>query len=412
MNKSRLSQLFIHIKELMIGIVGWVVAVPLNSILPAKNIVIFIGRNDGRFVDNVKYMYLHMAESDDAVESYFLAESQTVYDKLRNNRLPALLFPRLSSLFKLLQASAIVVDNAKWHNKMKYHLLKKSYKVQLWHGVGMKRIRGDHPGVQKRMKNPLLGLYRRLSGSSQEYDLFVSTSPFYTEEVFSKAFDYKQVINSGYPRNDVLLRTPSENDLIETDEKTMNEIKDFKKHGYKVVLYAPTFRNNGGDAFTDQYLHLDELSAFAKENKVIFIIKLHPKPDFDYQLDQYDFILEYDNSKDVYPALSYVDMMITDYSSIYMDYLLLNRPVLFFPYDYEEYARENHDLTFDYNWITPGPKAYNQHELEREITNVVNGIDGFEEHRREIRNKAFQQPDGHSAERVGSFIKKNYMKQK
>jgi CDP-glycerol glycerophosphotransferase len=99
-------------------------------------------------------------------------------------------------------------------------------------------------------------------------------------------------------------------------------------------------------------------------------------------------------------------MLITDYSSIYTDYLLLNRPVAFFAYDYEYYVNQNREIQFDYDWITPGPNCYNQTELEREILKVlINGQDDYIQKRKEIMDLAFKYQDGNSSERIWQCVR-------
>lgn len=66
----------------------------------------------------------------------------------------------------------------------------------------------------------------------------------------------------------------------------------------------------------------------------------------------------------------------TDYSSLYFDFLLWNRPILFFPYDLEYYRNEDRGLIFDYEEFTPGPKAYGIEDLQifySENINIING---------------------------------------
>ena len=77
---------------------------------------------------------------------------------------------------------------------------------------------------------------------------------------------------------------------------------------------------------------------------------------------------------DVYTFLSEVDILITDYSSIYFDYLLWERPIIFFPYDLEYYRDEDRGLIFEYDEYTPGPKIFNAKELENVLSK---GIDDF-----------------------------------
>ena len=97
--------------------------------------------------------------------------------------------------------------------------------------------------------------------------------------------------------------------------------------------------------------------------------------------------------------------MITDYSSVYVDYLLLNRPILFFTYDYEYYEKENRGLQYDLKKMAPGPLIYSGKELIESIKNI-SIIEKEYEHKRNLLNKEFNKyQDGKSTERLLKFLK-------
>jgi CDP-glycerol glycerophosphotransferase len=124
----------------------------------------------------------------------------------------------------------------------------------------------------------------------------------------------------------------------------------------------------------------------------------------------FENIIYYDNTKDIQPLLKITDVLVTDYSSVYMDYLLLDRPIIFFPYNYEKYMAANEGLLFDYNSMTPGPKCYSQDQLHKEITDcAVNHKDEYANERARIKKLAFKYEDGRSCERIWDFIIKEFI---
>ena len=98
---------------------------------------------------------------------------------------------------------------------------------------------------------------------------------------------------------------------------------------------------------------------------------------------------------DPYVFLKMADVLITDYSSIYFDYLLLDRPIIFFDYDLKEYLNDSRELYFDYDEFTPGEKVSNYHELKKAIFKSVNSdkeyTTGYSEFRKKIRAKVFEE---------------------
>lgn len=65
-----------------------------------------------------------------------------------------------------------------------------------------------------------------------------------------------------------------------------------------------------------------------------------------------------DKRLDIYPLLPFVDVLITDYSSIYYDFLLLNKGILLYPFDKERFIENSNDLAFDYDEYTLRKRVY------------------------------------------------------
>lgn len=396
--------------RIIISLFAFILMVPFSYIVPKKkNLIIFIGNLKSNFYGNVKYFYLYVNRYHHKdCEFYFLAEDRNTFDELKMYGLPVIFFPSFKSIFTLYRTKIVIIDNNRWVTKLRFYFLFTSHKVQLWHGVGFKRI--DHDLIDHRTKRDFLRYcINTLKGRFPKYDLFISTSEFYSKNVFSKAFNYSNMVELGYSRNGIFFQEPDKLSLINTDVENYNKIADLKDQGYKIILYAPTFRDLGGDALTENILDIKRLTDFAYKNKLHFVFKFHPAPQYRFNLEQLKEVTLYDNSKDVYPLLPKVDLMITDYSSIYTDYLLLDRPVIFFPYDYEYYVQQNREIQFDYDWITPGPKCYTQDDLEKEILQIlIKNEDGYIQKREEILDLAFKYKDGNSSERIWQYIKKYF----
>jgi CDP-glycerol glycerophosphotransferase len=167
-----------------------------------------------------------------------------------------------------------------------------------------------------------------------------------------------------------------------------------------IALYVPTFRDDGANPFADGALDLAALDAFLERINTVMVIKLHTfsgtLPDLPCKN-----ILAFPSDADVYPLMPLTDYMITDYSSIYTDYLTMNKPVLFYCYDRDTYISKNRELQFDYDWITPGPKVHTQDELMMAMKLLSSGRDdGYSEQRAEIGSLAFAQHDGQASARV------------
>ena len=398
----------ILLRIIFVYLPGWIFLFPLSLIVPKKEgLVVFIGRDNGKFLDNVKYLFIY-AFKEKGAEIKFLTEDVRTYKLLKIYNFPVIFHPSFISFLTLLRTPLVVVDNRDWIRKYKVYLLIKAIKVQLWHGVGFKKIEADNPALYR---NFLIRIWNILRCRMPEYDLLVSTSSFYTENVFKNAMKYREIKEFGYPRNDVFFRQRTELDYIETDSQVIERIKKLKDLGYKVIVYTPTFRDNSeNDPIKGGFINLERLRAFSQKHKFAFIVKFHPEVKFHFKEGELFPVFFYKKNKDIYPLLPESDLLVTDYSSIYMDYILMDKPVIFFPYDYETYVKIDRELQFDYNWITPGPKVYTQHELEDEIERIlIKGEDDYFERRKAILNLAFKYKDGRASERIWGYIIKKFI---
>ncbi|MBQ2871928.1 CDP-glycerol glycerophosphotransferase family protein, partial [bacterium] len=205
----------------------------------------------------------------------------------------------------------------------------------------------------------------------------------------------------GSPRLDVLLHDiPNAEMFMEED---FNNIKNFKTQGKKIFIYMPTFRDTGKDI--SGWLKSDKLKEFLHNNNAVLVCKLHPfdKNSLDFELSE-DFY-KMDSDSDVYPILKYTDALITDYSSVYFDYLLLDKPILYYSPDLKEYQEKCRGFYEPYDKLTAGAITQTEQELFDAMQNVIDGVDNYKEQRKALRDRMFKYQDGRNCERVIEWIK-------
>ncbi|THB65110.1 MAG: CDP-glycerol--poly(glycerophosphate) glycerophosphotransferase [Desulfovibrio sp.] len=362
--------------------------------------VAFIGRADSQFAGNTKYLFLHVLEQEPELNATFVTLNQEVYSLLRDKGLPVAMYPETDALTALAEASCVVVNDFHYRTQLMHLFTNGAFVLQLWHGVGFKKIgfveaeTSEHMTPEKR--DYLRDMY---SG----YDAVISTSPFYSRNLFATSFGAGEIWETGYPRNDVLLRQPSKLEFLGSDPKLCGRMRHIRTER-RIGLYAPTFRDDGGDPFIHGVLDMDRLESFLAANAMTLFIKMHQFCNT-YTLDESPYIQILPNSLDIYPMLSQVDFMITDYSSIYTDYLLLDRPVLFFPYDREDYAQRLREFQFDYDEMTPGPKCFSQESLQQALLEVAQGRDLHRVERRAALKRAFGHASPRSCAKVAAKLK-------
>ena len=151
-------------------------------------------------------------------------------------------------------------------------------------------------------------------------------------------------------------------------------------------------------------LDLESLDHSLDSLSCTLILKLHPfvKQFQEKHIPSKGFrnIYFHSTDGDIYPLLKYTDILITDYSSIFFDFLLLNRPIIFFDYDFKEYSSNMGGFVYDYEKMTPGPKVKNQGQLIEAIGKQLSNEDEFHQTRFSLCQKLFTHQDANSSQRI------------
>ncbi|HRQ65524.1 MAG TPA: CDP-glycerol glycerophosphotransferase family protein [Xanthomonadaceae bacterium] len=393
--------------DLVVALCGWAFLAPLTFLWPRDpRRVVFFGRDGGKFIDNCKHFFAAVHDfTDGGVHAVYIAKDESLRSRLADLGANAVRHQSLAAWWNWLRAGVIVVDSIDWCRQGRFPAARGARLIQLWHGVPLKHVQLAllQPRLQ-RLPRPfawLLSLQRSVTGRFAMSDVFLSTSPFVTEHAFSASFRYRKVSHAGYPRNDVLLRPGNPLAELGVDSVAQHRVRMHRNSGRGLVgLYAPTFRNSFADPFASGAMGLEILSSTAVAFDMLLLVKLHPwmlgksrKRD----LPGLHFV---EPDSDAYPLMRDVDFLITDYSSIFFDFLLLNRPVVFFPYDLDQYLASERSMYFDYASMTPGPKATTIEELARILEAVHTSEDTWEAERRRVRSLVFSHVDGNSGERL------------
>lgn len=384
MLKNETGFMLLKILNLIVGDLIYL----LSSIFPKdKNLWVFGSWYGDLYSDNSKYFFQYMKSFQEEIESVWITKNPKVYDELKKQQIPVYMKNSFQGLIHCLRAKVFILSTDK-DDINQYLITPKNFTVQLWHGVGNKKIMYDNvenpyvnPNFMKKIEYAIFPFLK------PDFNLVISTS-FECQRQFISAFrlNRENVPITGYPRNDIFFcKSESQN------------------HSPK-ILYAPTFRTSVQDfkkVFPSQEA-LTKLDIFLQKEKATFIIKLHyrDKNKLKNQSFKFQNIFFDDNSKDLQEILLETDILITDYSSIYFDYLLLNRPIIFTPFDYEDYLKKERDLHFPYDEISPGPKAKNWDEVMKYIHDFIKDPSLYETERTKIRDLFFNYQDGKSSERI------------
>lgn len=243
--------------------------------------------------------------------------------------------------------------------------------IQCWHGTPLKRLGFDienYTGSQSSTDD----LRHNYTIDAMRYTDMPSPSPFYTEKITS-AFNLKALgkenifMECGYPRNDFLYSYTQEQK--EEIRKTLGV-----PEGKKIVLYAPTWRENqheAGVGYTyDLGVDFDVLQRELGDDFVI-LFRAHYFISNAFDFEKYEgFIVNVSNYNDINHLYVAADMLITDYSSVFFDYANLDRPIIFYMYDFEEYKNNMRDFYLDIEEL-PGPIVKEEADLIAAIRHMA-----------------------------------------
>lgn len=244
-------------------------------------------------------------------------------------------------------------------NCQESHWLKPSIQtkyIQTWHGTPIKKIAQDVPGnhMQELKFDWLL--------DSKSWTYLLSPSDFVANNL-KQAFGIKSknIISIGSPRNDILL---------EKNEIKKNEIKEKigVLYNKKIILYAPTFRNNVNDM--KSFNVLSEVANNLPEDYII-LIRAHSNVKCTFTHINTENFIDVTSYNDVQEILLISDVLVTDYSSIFFDFAILERPMIFFSFDLIEYQEQSRGFYVDYSSFVPGCIVTDKEGLVDSIINYT-----------------------------------------
>ncbi|MHB1456439.1 MAG: CDP-glycerol glycerophosphotransferase family protein [Armatimonadota bacterium] len=360
------------------------------NILPIKNNKIVVCSNCGQgYCDNGKYIVEEIIQQGLQYDIVWMVLDEVVKNGATfPQQIRTVPYGTLKDLYEMATAR-IWIDNCR---KAVYPAKKKGqYYIQTWHGaMGLKK-------TEKDAEDKLSQVYlERGKNDSKMADLFLSNSTW-RSDIFKKSFWYDgEILESGSPRNDVILTQ-----TIQIQNKVREHFKlNIDK---RIVLYAPTFRDNSDIDIYNLNYDLCRNTLKAKfGNDWVILIRLHPNMRHMAEHMRYDDA-SYDATSytDMQELLCAADVLITDYSSSMFDFALKRSPCFLFIPDLDQYLAER-GLRFELDEI-PFRVARNNEEL----IHIINSFekDSYTQKVNNFYEKYGVKEDGKASSRVVERIK-------
>lgn len=339
-----------------------------------------------RYADNSRYFYEHLNENKELYQLkkiIWVTDESDIVEFIRASGRLVYRKKSLMGCYYHLRAKVFLYDQSS--EDLNYEFTHGALRVNLWHGIPLKKV-----GYHYKKKIEKGGFYQIISKltmhvATGKKDYILGTSKL-SEKLLSSAFNIK-TIQGPYPRNEYLIG--GINSYLTEQENKYLEI--IKKSGKEIIFYLPTFRDKcelkflGTNDIEEQYKVISELENL----NYILVTKVHYAGKNTLNDISNDNFINLPPDMDVYPFLKITDILITDYSSVYFDFLCLNREIVFLAYDLEYYQNDDRGLILNYDRYTPGEKVYDTNSIVKTIEKIKNNEIDYSKQRLAIKNEMF-----------------------
>lgn len=383
-----------------------------------KNLWVISGFPKTSYMDNTKYFYEYVTKNHPEIDIYWLTMSKSVYKILKSQGNKVCLFRTKECRKILSHASVGIVDHYACADFDRFSGYNNGIKiVNLWHGVGFKPA-GDENGPKWTNQR---GLRRSTDILAQPSDnIFVKAFKCikyffhaYYRELFEK---YLMFVCPGQERIDMVGKIwgiPESCYFMSGHPRNEPLYQTEKDKEHPLIMYAPTYRElpENEMKMIDNCLNaVPEIQKLMEKINGRFAIRLHPHTWRNYKGKILSAIRDYDRifldtEKDVYPYLAKYSVMISDYSSIALDFAMIDGPTIFLCSDLYESER---GFNLDFQNVVPGPIYFNWSDTLKKVEEYVN--DSQTDHNlRAEKCRFFFNPevnDINNSERIVEEIKK------
>jgi len=334
----------------------------LSYILPKeKDLWVFGAWFGGKYSDNTKYFY-EFCESKKN-KNYWIVKDKSLLLSLSEKNINVLYYLSLKGLWVQLRAEKVFITQSVMSDLFS-PAINRTVIFQLWHGLALKKIMFDvKKSYKMRIFESVMSCIFPYSMHRQDYVVATSNE---TSRIFASAFNLplSKVLITGLPRNDKLINS---------------KVKEKQQTAKFNFIYMPTFRGGIGseiDLFYRFKFDADRLSRLLDENNATLTLRLHPvnKPSNELlsSISEKQNIY-FSDTDDIYEEINRYDCLITDFSSIYLDFILTDKPIIFSPFELDSYISNDRELYYNYEEATLPCYCYNWTGIERKIVEVVQG---------------------------------------
>ena len=357
--------------------------------------------------ESAKYLFEYMQKEHKEFTCTYVVAKKEVYNEIKSKGFPVVNNYSIKGIIAIAKADKVFTTQTSID--MLYAYKKKNRKYYyLNHGQSLKKQMKalskefrEIPSSNKKVLNIKKKVYKfLLSGYAISDSEFVSANSEFFIPFLKKSYGENMPIRIlGMPRNDALFRHEEM-----AKEKWFNNL-----HGKFIITYMPTHRKYGrGNLTPTPFINMPEVQEWLKKHNCVLLMKQHPNmiPKLS-EIQQSDVIMDITKEKiDPQVIIYHSDILISDYSSVWLDYLLLRRPLV--TYIYDDFEKNDAGLNIDIKKDGPGLLCYSENELFRTLVSIKKNYQGMCPTEDVIR-KFYLDADGRASERYFNQLNLDYL---
>lgn len=296
-----------------------------------RNLILFSSWFGEKYADSSKYMYEYLLEHSQYSIKWYSSD-KGIYEDLKKKGLPVVYGKTIVGVWYQMRAKMLVSSIQLFdYNQFFIH---RCIFFDLDHGFALKQVGFAIPEYNVYMHKYLMAIRRGI-----DYWMSAPTNWSMDKVRICYEINSDHIVRCNKPRTDVL--------FDDSLKKGVNEIVDKIKGGRKAVVWMPTHRGCGETKMSvDNLFDLNGIQKLCEERNFVFIIKKHYYHKHEKEeLDQYENIFDLTGEDlDSQVILSQADVLVSDYSSSYIEYLVLDRPIVLYAYDKDLFVESERDL--------------------------------------------------------------------
>ena len=354
------------------------------------------------FRGNAKYLYNYVKSNHEEIDIFWISKSKSLHEELLKKGINSVYAYSINGFIKISTSSIIFCT----HRFVDFIpcLTKNSTIIQLGHMTFTIKNNSIKESLKKenfikRMYHQCLIFYHHIKDIN--YGIYSSET---TEKNLKNAYktNPKTSLILGLPKSDYLNTLKMNKVDSKLEKKALGKIipKD-----EKVILFLPTYRADKKFNILNFGFSPEKISHFIEKKKCHFYLSQHPgsKQKITLSSNIKNFNLINIDGDSIDDMLNVSDLLITDYSSLFADYLIFEKPLIFAKFDHLIYLK-NRGIKVNYDHL-PGPKVSNWDELLYETNKILYEADSFADSRNNWKNKIYKNLDGNNCKRIAEYFK-------